>query len=203
MLDTLNSVRLLIQHGIVPPEQCCVLIDRKEGVDGLEEVRNDLNLPTSTQLALICSADIYDRLFRLVRGLIRKDVPPEEIQQRLDQLFPPHLSHCISKGSYGGITIVGRLDRSVLVWIAALQPHQTQQSTSKNQDAGSRHGTPPPEKRSPLKFVQVYILGAHEILAIVFLADICAEGRAVQSIGKAHEHRPGDHGEHENDCDQE
>jgi len=83
-VDTVNTIKMLMDASLVKHTRCCALLDNKEG---LEDVQNlNKSLP-GNEVHHICSAVIYDDLFRKVRSLVRDDVPLVDIQQQVDDSY--------------------------------------------------------------------------------------------------------------------
>ena len=61
--DTVNTIKSLINSGAVRPEFICGLLDSGDGMDEMHELSEDVGLPIS----YVCSAKIYDDLFKFVR----------------------------------------------------------------------------------------------------------------------------------------
>ena len=57
------------------------LLDKQEGIEQLMKVAVESNLPP---LPFVCSSEVYDGLFSLVRSRVRKGHPNDEIQAMLD-----------------------------------------------------------------------------------------------------------------------
>lgn len=92
--DTLNTIRSLVNVGLVPANQCCALVDRKEGLEVAEDINEALlkrakhnESEAPQQMSVICSSVIYDNLFRQVRLLLRKGHTPVQVQEELDKAF--------------------------------------------------------------------------------------------------------------------
>ena len=81
--ESINAVKSLVAAKSVDPSKCCVLVDEPDGVDALR----DLVEKTGYRFEVICSAVIYDDLFRRVRGWARLGYTPKEIQSELDRKF--------------------------------------------------------------------------------------------------------------------
>eukprot|EP00939_MAST-03C_sp_MAST-3C-sp1_P001708 g1708.t1 len=81
--ETVNAVKSLVEAGEVDPMRCCVLVDEPEGLDALQ----DLIRSSEFRFEVICSALIYDDLFRQVRGWARMGHSAKAIQAELDGRF--------------------------------------------------------------------------------------------------------------------
>ncbi|ELR18615.1 uncharacterized protein ACA1_155730, partial [Acanthamoeba castellanii str. Neff] len=97
--DTLNTIRSLVNVGLVPANQCCALVDRKEGLEVAEDINEALlkrakhnESEARQQMSVICSSVIYDNLFRQVRLLLRKGHTP--VQVCLHQHVHPSCEAC-------------------------------------------------------------------------------------------------------------
>ena len=83
--DTVHVVGALLRHHEVDPSRCCALLDR---VSGLEELAQ-LGRETGHQVASVCSALIYQRLFEAVRARLLDDADDATIQAWLDRGATP------------------------------------------------------------------------------------------------------------------
>ena len=79
--NTAHKVRQLVKNGHVDPSRCCALLDKQEGIKQLEKLSEESNLPA---LPFVCSSDVYDGLFSLVRCHVRAGDSNEAIQRMLD-----------------------------------------------------------------------------------------------------------------------
>jgi len=82
--DTMQTIKALIISGHSKSDLCCALLDRKEGLQDLSMVNNELNLK---KVPFVSTAVLYDDLFRQVRISLRAGKTPEQIQQELDIKF--------------------------------------------------------------------------------------------------------------------
>ncbi|PIY68893.1 hypothetical protein COY90_03525 [Candidatus Roizmanbacteria bacterium CG_4_10_14_0_8_um_filter_39_9] len=82
--DTAQTIGSLIATKLVDVEKCCALLDKAEGVSDLVEIAKENGV---SEIPSICSAIIYDRWFRTVRGWIRMGATAKQIQVELDQTF--------------------------------------------------------------------------------------------------------------------
>ena len=73
--DTVNTIRSLILSGGVKPKMCCGLLDKASGMEDIEHLSRDLK----NNISYVCSAKIYDDLFKFVRCEIRDGVSNKEI----------------------------------------------------------------------------------------------------------------------------
>lgn len=78
--DTLHIVQALVTHHDVAPNYCCALLDRSEGLAGI----NQLSEEVGTRVPVICSAVVYDDLLREIRIRILSDESDAAIQTWLD-----------------------------------------------------------------------------------------------------------------------
>jgi len=62
---------------------CCGLLDKATGMEDIE----NLSLELKNEISYVCSAKIYDDLFKFVRCQIRKDVSIKKIQDQLDKIW--------------------------------------------------------------------------------------------------------------------
>ena len=67
-------------HHDVAPNYCCALLDRSEGLAGI----NQLSEEVGTRVPVICSAVVYDDLLREIRIRILSDESDAAIQTWLD-----------------------------------------------------------------------------------------------------------------------
>lgn len=79
--NTAHKVRQLVLNGHVEPSRCCALLDKQEGIDQLRKLSEESRLPP---LPFVCSSEVYDGLFSLVRKKIREGTPNTVIQATLD-----------------------------------------------------------------------------------------------------------------------
>lgn len=73
----------LVAAGAADPANTCVLLDKPEGVAALD----DLVARSGHQFLALCSAEIYDDLFRQVRAWVRQGHSATEIQEELDARY--------------------------------------------------------------------------------------------------------------------
>lgn len=81
--DTLHIVQALVEHHDVAPNLCCALLDRSEGLAGIEDLSNQMG----QKIPVICSAAVYDDLLREIRTRILNDETDSAIQAWLDTLL--------------------------------------------------------------------------------------------------------------------
>eukprot|EP00127_Corallochytrium_limacisporum_P006520 Clim_evm51s229 gene=Clim_evmTU51s229 len=79
---SVNAVRALLNRSITQYPPTCALLDKKEGLEYLENVDKE-----RYRLNLICSAAIYDDLFRQIRTWLRHGYRDIDIQQDLEKHF--------------------------------------------------------------------------------------------------------------------
>ena len=81
--ESVNAIKSLVEAGEVDPSRCCVLVDEPDGLEALKHLRQ----LTEYRFEVICSAVIYDDLFREVRGWTRTGHSADAIQKELDTQF--------------------------------------------------------------------------------------------------------------------
>ena len=81
--DTLHVVQALVRNQVVAPDNCCALLDRSEGLAGI----NRLSEEVGTTIPAICSAVVYDDLLRQIRARVLSDESDAEIQAWLESRF--------------------------------------------------------------------------------------------------------------------
>lgn len=92
-LNTVNMCESVITSGVAPASRCCVLIDKKEGLDILRQAKwTTEDVPkgddeTRHMFHTICSSVLFDDLFRQVRTWARLGHSAQEIQNELDSRF--------------------------------------------------------------------------------------------------------------------
>eukprot|EP00808_Paulinella_micropora_P032300 g12246.t1 len=104
--QTISTLHALLQNNLADPGRCCVIIDSEDGLKEIAYIRHrfqrvlvpqerpatssspsfSVDIPTAHQgeLRVVCSAVIYDDLFRLVRNWTRMGISPQRIQHQLD-----------------------------------------------------------------------------------------------------------------------
>jgi Family of unknown function (DUF6739) len=80
--ETVSSIDALMSRGLINADRVCVLFDSKGGERELERLCH--RYPGATAPYSLCSAQIYDDLFRQVRVWTRLGYTPEQIQHELD-----------------------------------------------------------------------------------------------------------------------
>ena len=81
--DTIHTIRRLVEQKIARRQDVCAMCPRHQGL--VERGDENDNNNNNTEVASICSSDIYDRLFRSVRNAARNGQSYDEIQRELDE----------------------------------------------------------------------------------------------------------------------
>jgi len=82
---SIYRAQMLIRHGKIKGRNICVLLDSISGVEELQELNR--NLPDDQQVNHICAAEVNDQLLQEARLMVRRGLPPEQIQTAMDQMI--------------------------------------------------------------------------------------------------------------------
>ena len=86
--ETVNATFSLLENNEVDPSNLCVIVDQYWAVRELEKLKDEAG-----DFMVICTAVIYDDLFRQVRQWGRMGFSGGEIQSGLDERYSEFLSN--------------------------------------------------------------------------------------------------------------
>lgn len=75
-------MRSLLSLNLVSTRHCCALLDSQEGIEEISDLETELGV----RVNFLCSALLYDSLFRFVRRQLLASVPYATIQQELEHI---------------------------------------------------------------------------------------------------------------------
>ncbi|TPX62788.1 hypothetical protein SpCBS45565_g06920 [Spizellomyces sp. 'palustris'] len=81
--STVNAFRAILDADPIDPGRICVVIDTKDGLDTVQQLKSRGYL-SGEETTIVCSSDIYDTLLRQVRTWCRMGYTPKQIQAELD-----------------------------------------------------------------------------------------------------------------------
>jgi hypothetical protein len=82
-INTTHTIRSIVEQKLTLPENICGLCASHQGLE--ETAVKHSSADGSAEVAVICSSDIQDRLFRKVREAAMRGESKEEIQRHLDE----------------------------------------------------------------------------------------------------------------------